>query len=348
MNRTLALSALGLAGLWAYRRWGRPRYDFRGKVALVTGSSRGLGLLLARELVRRGARVAICARDADELADAFDDLVSRGGEVVAVECDVTDRAGVHHLVSTAQSRLGPIDVLVNNAGIISVGPMETMRLEDYREAMAVHFWSSVYTTLEVLPEMRARRAGRIVNISSIGGKIPVPHLVPYTASKFAVTGLSAALRTELANDGITVTTICPGLMRTGSHLHARFKGQHEKEYAWFALGASVPGMSMSGESAARQILDACARGDAELVTTLPAKAAVVAYSLFPELFSGVAELVDRWVLPEAGGIGPSSRPGHQSRGKLPEFVTTLPDRASRENNELFADRGPSRPAQPVG
>ncbi len=344
MNRTLTLAAVGLAGLWAYRRWGRPRYDFRGKVALVTGGSRGLGLCLARELVGRGARVAICARDPNELARAFADLSDGGAEVVAVECDVTDRARVQELVATVQTRLGPINVLVNNAGVIDVGPVETMRLEDFEKAMAIHFWASVYTTLEVLPAMRQRRAGRIINIASFGGKVPVPHLVPYTASKFAQVGLSEGLRTELANDGVAVTTICPGVMRTGSHLRAQFKGQHEKEYAWFATGTGLPGFSINAESAARQIIDASARGDAELVLTLPAKLAVVAYALSPDCFTAFSSLIDRWVLPESGGIGKESLPGYASRGKLPGVVTTLSDRAARDNNELPAGRAAEAPA----
>src|SRR6185503_4123757 len=121
----------------------------------------------------------------------------------------------------------------------------------------------------VLPEMRARREGRIVNITSIGGKISVPHLLPYSASKFALVGLSEGLRAELAKDGIVVTTICPGLMRTGSPRNATFKGQHRAEYAWFSIGDSLPVTAMSADRAARQILTACKRGEAEVVLSVP-------------------------------------------------------------------------------
>lgn len=99
--------------------------------------------------------------------------------------------------------------------------------------------------------MRRQRGGRIVNVSSVGGKIGVPHLLPYTASKFALTGLSEGLRVELKRERILVTTVCPGLMRTGSPRNALFRGKHKREYAWFAIADSLPLLSISAESAAR-------------------------------------------------------------------------------------------------
>src|SRR5262249_29078614 len=143
---------------------------------------------------------------------------------------------------------------VNNAGIIQVGPMETMTLADYQEAMRVHYWGPLYTALAVLPQMKQRRAGRIVNITSIGGKVAVPHLLPYVGSKFALVGLSEGLRAELMKDGILVTTVVPGLMRTGSPRNAFFKGQNEAEYAWFKIGDSIPVLTTSAERAARRIV----------------------------------------------------------------------------------------------
>src|SRR5918912_3423887 len=129
-----------------------------------------------------------------------------------------------------------------------------MTLEDFEQAMAVHFWGPLYATLAVLPQMRARRDGRIVNISSIGGKVSVPHLVPYSASKFALAGLSDGLRAELSKENVIVTTVCPGLMRTGSPRNATFKGKHRDEYAWFSISDALPLTSMSAERAARQII----------------------------------------------------------------------------------------------
>ena len=125
-------------------------------------------------------------------------------------------------------------------------------------------------------------------------------------------------------------------MRTGSHLNARFKGRHQDEYAWFALGGSLPGLSISAESAARRILNACARGDAEVVLGLPFKLTVDAWTLFPNLMANVAALVNRLVLPDEGGAGTHSETGLRSRNGLPRNVTRLSDRAAADNNELHA------------
>ena len=238
----LPLVAAGVGTWLALKALGRRKYyDLRGKVVFVTGSSRGLGLLLARQLAREGARVVLCARDQAELDRAFQELSARGAHVLAVPCDVTRQDQVQAAVNAVLARWGRIDVLINNAGTIAVGPVETMTLEDYEEAMRTHFWGPLYMILAVLPGMRQRREGRIVNVSSIGGKVSVPHLVPYSASKFALVGLSEGLHAELAKDGIVVTTVCPGLMRTGSPRNATFKGQNRAEYAWFAVSDSLPG-----------------------------------------------------------------------------------------------------------
>src|SRR5215218_8907728 len=260
-KQALVLAAAGAGALAVARALYRrsKEYDLKGKCVLITGGSRALGLVLAREFAGEGARVAICARDPQELERARRDLSSRGAEVFALPCDVTDRAQVAELVEVVTRRFGRIDVLVNNAGVIQVGPLEVMTLEDFEQAMAVHFWGPLYATLAVLPQMRQRREGRIVNVSSIGGRVSVPHLVPYSASKFALAGLSDGLRAELAKDGVVVTSVFPGLMRTGSPRNATFKGQHRAEYAWFAVSDSLPLSSIGVERAAAQIIDACRR-----------------------------------------------------------------------------------------
>jgi NAD(P)-dependent dehydrogenase (short-subunit alcohol dehydrogenase family) len=232
------------------------------------------------------------------------------------------------------AQLGEVDVLVNNAGAIAVGPLETMTLEDYARAMAVHFWGPLYTITEVLPAMRRRRSGRIVNISSIGGKIGVPHLVPYSASKFALAGLSDGLRAELLRHGVRVTTVYPGLMRTGSTARATFKGRHRAEHAWFSISASLPYVSMDAEEAACQILEACRRGDAELVLTGPARAAATVHACMPTLSAGLRALVNR-LLPRPGGLQAHGLPGTASRSLLSPSVLTIPgDTAARRYNEL--------------
>lgn len=251
-NSMLLLAAVG-AGLtftsWLDRRV--QRYDFRDKTVLITGGSRGLGFVRASEF-RAGAKVAICARDQVALTRARAKLNAQGNEVVTVPCDLTNPECVTDVVRAVNRRCGPIDVLVNNPGTITVGPMEVMTLADYEEAMNLHFWAPLRMTLAILPDMRQRGEGRIVNIASVGGRLSVPHLLPYSASKFALVGLSEGLRSELAKDGVLVTTVSPGLMRTGSPRNASFKGRHRDEYAWFSLGDSLPGLSISAERAARQ------------------------------------------------------------------------------------------------
>jgi NAD(P)-dependent dehydrogenase (short-subunit alcohol dehydrogenase family) len=331
--RTAALVA---AGAWLSLRAFRwaTQESLHGKSVLVTGGSRGLGLVLARELLKEGARVAICGRDEDEVARAFLDLCPRGGHVLALKCDVTHPDQVETLIRVVEERFGGLDVLINNAGVISVGPVETMNLGDYAEAMRTHFWAPLYTTLAALPGMRRRGGGRIVNIASIGGMVSVPHLLPYDASKFALVGLSEGLRAELKKDNIVVTTVCPGLMRTGSPCNADFKGQHRLEYTWFSLGDSIPLFTISAEGAARQIIRACKRGDAEIVLTFPAKAAVLFHGLFPGLTADILALVNQF-LPAPGGIGQQRAKGKESTSSLsPSPLTTLTERAALRNNEV--------------
>jgi len=243
---------------------------------------------------------------------------------------------LHDLVRAVEAHFGPVDVLINNAGIIAVGPLETMTRADFEEAMNINFWGAVNAVEAVLPRMRERRDGRIVNISSIGGKVSVPHLLPYSASKFALTGYSHGLRAELARHGIVVTTICPGLMRTGSPPNAMFKGQHRKEYAWFSISDSLPLLTLSAEEAARQVLDACRHGLAEKILSLPAQLAVKFHALFPEVAADLLSLVS-YLLPGPGGVGTETRLGSESTSSVsPSVLTTLTEQAAVRNNEVAA------------
>ena len=327
----ICAGALVATGLMSKRR----RYSFEGKTVLITGGSRGLGLVLARQFADEGARVAVCARDEGELGRAKADLEAQGAEVLTVACDVRDQADVNRMIEEVRARFGQIDVLVNNAGVIQVGPLETQTQEDFENAMAVHFWAAFYTMQAVIPEMRERGEGRIVNISSIGGRIGVPHLVPYCASKFALVGLSTSMQAELYKDGIYVTTVCPGLMRTGSHINAYFKGQNEKEYAWFSISNALPVSSVSAEHAAGSIIESCRRGDAEKIISPQAALAIKINGLFPELVSTAAALVNEYVLPAPGGIGKQKATGLESTSPVSPSILTAPlDKASARNNEL--------------
>jgi short-subunit dehydrogenase len=272
--------------------------EMRGSVVFITGGSRGLGLAMAREFAANGAKIVICARDESELDRASHDLKKRGAVVLTLRCDVRDREAVESAIDQAVAYFGRIDVLVNNAGVIEVGPVENMSVEDFKEAMDVMFWGVVYPTLAVLPRMVARKSGRIVNITSIGGKVSVPHLLPYSCAKFAAVGFSEGLRAELLGKGITVTTIAPGLMRTGSFLNAFFQGKQEDEAAWFGIGSSLPLVSMSAERAASQIVEATRRGEAERVLTMPAKVLSHAHGAAPGVIADLLGLANL-LLPRA-------------------------------------------------
>jgi short-subunit dehydrogenase len=317
---------------------GRRRYLYDGKVVLITGGSRGLGLVLARQLGSQGAKLMLVARDGTELARAAEELAARGFSVETMACDVAEEAAASRVVDETVRRFGQLDMVINNAGIIVVGPLEQMLAKDYEEAMAVHFWAPLRFMTAALPYLRKTR-GKIVNISSIGGKIAVPHMAPYCASKFALAGLSDAFRAELARQGIGVVSVFPGMMRTGSHIHARFKGQPGKEFAWFALGGATPFTSASAERAAREILRGCSRGAAEVVVTVQARAIVIVAALFPNITGKIIGLVNR-LLPASGGME-QAVPGSVARGGFPpKGVMAELDRASEANNATGGKREP--------
>ncbi|WP_117198686.1 SDR family oxidoreductase [Nocardiopsis sp. TNDT3] len=319
-----------------------------GRVALITGGSRGLGLQLAREFGRRGASVVICARDQDELDLAVADLEQRGVRARGVRCDVRDPECAQELVEEATAAFGHLDFVVNNAGIIQVGPQETLSESHFRDAMETMFWAPLRISRAAIGPLERTR-GSLVTITSIGGHLSVPHLLPYSCAKFAEVGLSEGLGAEVARRGVRTTTVVPGLMRTGSHKAAVFSGDPEHEYTWFSLGAGLPLVSVSGERAARRIVEAAARGRSYLVLTPLARAAIVARGLCPSFVQGAMRVMDR-VLPDPGG-SVERRPGREADDTVVNRVLKLPtalnERASRRLNQrddegggTSGDRGP--------
>ena len=316
-----AAAGLGV-GLLARAVLKRPGItSLAGQVVLITGGSRGLGLALARTFAGEGCRIAICARDRDELEAARSDLEGRGAAVLALPCDVSDRAEVERTIDQVIGHFGRIDVLVNNAGVIQVGPVDSMTVEDFEHAMRIMFWGVVYPTLAVLPHLTTRGSGRIVNITSIGGKVAVPHLLTYTCAKFAAVGFSEGLRAELTGKGVKVVTIAPGLMRTGSYVNALFKGDHEREAAWFGLASTMPGITMNASRAAHQIVEATKRGQAEKILTTPANLLARFHGLFPGATAEILGLVNRFMLPQ--GNSTSTRAGHELQVLERPWMKTL-------------------------
>jgi NAD(P)-dependent dehydrogenase (short-subunit alcohol dehydrogenase family) len=349
MHKSMVFAAAGLGVVLAGRKFLAPTpADLTGEIAIVTGGSRGLGLLLARELARESCRVVICARDEAELERARAGLRQEDIEVVALRCDVADQSQVARMIEEVTRQFGRIDILINNAGIIEVGPLNEMTIEDFQQAHDVMYWGTVQPTLAVLPRMRERRHGRIVNITSIGGKVSVPHLMPYSAAKFATTGFSEGLRAELAGTGITVTTIAPGLMRTGSHLNATFKGRQARELTWFSLGASLPLVSMDAERAARQIVRAMRRGEADRTLTVPATLLAAFHGVWPGTTAGILGMVNRFILPSSGGSGTRADRGMTVENRSPSAVRDGLTEWGRDAAERFNEHpGPVSVSSPA-
>ncbi len=329
-NHAIALGVgVGLGALLL--RALRHRDTLAGKVVLIAGASRGLGMDLARRCLERGAKVAILSRNPRALKKAAVDL---GGNVYAVTADVADGSGIKHAVALVNKHFGQIDVYMHVAGQIVVGPAKTMDMSDYRASLTTHVLGAIHGVNAVLPQMRERKAGRIVLIGSFGGKIAMPHMLPYTVGKFALTGYGQGLNAELANDGISVTTVSPGLMRTGSPRNADFKGQYEKEYAWFKIADSLPLLSLDSATAARRIVRACERRRAELMMMPLGTPLLVLRTLSPELFAGVLSLLNR-ALPRTLTNSHRSHKGYESESALTRSrMTALTRLAESVINEL--------------
>jgi short-subunit dehydrogenase len=335
-------------GALAGRR-GRSRDDISGEVAVVTGASRGLGLLLARELARQECPLVICARDAAELERAAGELRADGAKVTTVVCDVADEASPRLLIDTAVEQYGRLDIVVSNAGIIQVGPVQATQAADYQTALDTMALAPIRLALAALPLMSRQGHGRLVTITSIGGKVSAPHLLPYSTAKFAAAGFSQGLRAELGRGPVTVTTVVPGLMRTGSHLQARFAGHAESEFTWFGLGASLPLVSMDAERAARQIIDAVRDRRAEIILTPAGQVVSRLAGVVPGLTSEILHLVQRLVLPPPGPRDAQHAvPGHELNpafsGKAFDRLTTLGRAAASRFNERPEASHPAGPA----
>jgi NAD(P)-dependent dehydrogenase (short-subunit alcohol dehydrogenase family) len=326
----LAAAAVGL--IWAGRKYLRARraVSFQGKVVVITGGARGLGLAIARALASEGAVLAICSRTEADLHTAAIELRALGARVLTSVCDVTDPDSCHQFLSQVRQELGEVDILINNAGVITAGPYNVLSREDFAQSLDTHFWGAYNTIMACLPSMRERAVlgtqPRIVNISSIGGKVSVPHLLPYTTGKFALTGISEGLRAELAPDGILVTTVCPGLLQTGSHIQVTVKGNHAKEYALFKTLDALPVLSMDAGKAATRIVEGIRFGQAEVIIGVAAQALALFQGIAPDLNAELLGLAAGF-LPKAGPGGTVEKKGYQLEGpsSAPAAVNTLLD-----------------------
>jgi short-subunit dehydrogenase len=296
-------------------------------VAVVTGASRGLGFLLARELARQGFDLVMCARSAKGIAEAGEALRREGATVSTAVADVSVQAEAEDLIARAVADYNRLDVLVTNAGTIQVGPVAAMDVDDFTMAMDTMYWGVVYPVLAAVPVMRRAGHGRIITVTSLGGKVPAPHLLPYAAAKHAAVGFSEGLHVELAKYGISVTTAVPGLMRTGSPDNALFKGNKTAEHAWFTIADSLPLLTMDAERAARAIVRAGLRGRSEIILTPAAQVAARLHGLLPELTTRALTLVDRMLPTDES---PTAQPGRAvaSDSAVFRWLTTLTRQAA--------------------
>ena len=274
------------------------RESFHGQTVVITGGSRGLGFALAQRFAAEGARLALIARSSDQLDDAARRLRSTDAQsVMTIPCDVRDPEAVRRAVARVASDTGRIDVLVNNAGVIQVTPFDHAQPSDFQDSLDTHFWGPLHLINACLPFFRSQRSGRIVNIASIGGRIAVPHLLPYVVGKFALVGLSEGLHAELKSSGISVTTVTPHLMQTGSHRNAMVRGQHAREATWFALGTATRLTAMDAHRAAAQIVEAARARRAVVTPGWQARLAEIAHATSPELVASLSAAVARFALP---------------------------------------------------
>lgn len=310
-------------------------------VALVLGGSRGLGFLIARELLGRGHRVVLAARDEDELLEAGGALEGLGPLTIET-CDVRDRHQVGELVGKVEHTVGPIEVLMTVAGVIQAAPSESLALHDFEDAIDTMAWGPIHAALTVLPHMRRRGHGRIGTITSIGGMVSPPHLLPYATAKFAAVGFSDGLAAALSGTGVTATTVVPGLMRTGGHVHARFGGDAPAEYAWFAPAASLPLLSVDAERAARRIVDAVLAGRTMVVLTPLAWVGIRVRGLAPATTTRLMGLASRLLPGPPPREGARTVEGAEARRRLAsplvDRLATLGDRAARR---LQGERPPA-------
>ena len=325
------LGALAGAAAMAWLVAQRHAGALTNKLVVVTGGSRGLGLLLAREFAEAGARVVIMARDAEELDSAAADLRACGVEVDTHVCDVTQRDAVRQAVFDIHSVHGPIDVLVNNAGVLHIGPSPAMTHDDMRASMDTNFWGAVNMIDAVLPGMLDRKDGRIVNICSVGGVSPVPFMLPYSASKAALNGYSLNLGYDLAPHGISVTVVHPFVMRTGGPVNGVYRGGSRRGlYAAMSLADENAALSVSPRRVARKVVRATAARDSIVFIGWRTRIVSVLQGVMPRALAAVYRTVAR-ALPQSTSRNGES--GRRMAGQLEGGWQRIAERSRAKNNQ---------------
>lgn len=252
--------------------------SFDGKTVFITGGSSGIGAALGRTFVAQGARVALAARSEDRLAGVVEEITKSGGQALALACDVTSREELDAAVARTVETFGSLDVVVANAGFGVSGPFETLTTEDYRRQFDTNFFGVLDTIYAALPHLIASK-GRIAVISSVYGKLGGPTTSAYCASKFAVCGFSESLYYELADKGVSVTCINPGVVESNFRMV-------DNTNRWRSDKSDpVPRwIAMDTDKAARQMVRAIAKRKPEVTITGHGRLAVFLHSHFPRTF----------------------------------------------------------------
>ncbi len=197
---------------------------------LITGASQGIGKATSLLFASKGYDIIMAARTPDRLEAAAKEVRSHGHQALTIPTDVRDPKQVETLVQKALEHFGTIDVLINNAGLYISGPVEEFSLDDWHQAIDLNLWGYIHTIHALLPHFLERKRGTIVNVSSIGGQVPIAYLVPYSTSKFAVTGLTRSLHGELAPKGIHVGGIYPNIIKSDFMERAIFRGKNADDF----------------------------------------------------------------------------------------------------------------------
>ena len=263
---------------------------------LITGASQGIGKATALLFARQGYDLVLAARQPERLEAIASEVRSLGRNALAVPTDVRDPEQVNTLVEKTLEYYGTLDVLINNAGIYLLGSVEGFSLSDWHQAMDTNFWGYVHTLHALLPHFLERGKGTIVNVSSIGGKVPIPYQVPYTASKYAVTGLTQSLHAELEPKGIKVCGVYPNFISTDLMERAIFRGKDEEDAQaredLVRKGLSVP-IIEKPDDVAQAIWDAVKHQKSDVMVG-SANVSNASYKLFPGLME--------WVFRKAFGV----------------------------------------------
>ena len=261
---------------------------------LITGASQGIGRAIAQSFAENHYNVVLAARQSDRLDAAAQELEAAGHSALAILTDVKDPVQVEHLVQKAIAHYGAIDVLVNNAGIYISGAVEEFSLADWHQAIDTNLWGYIHTTHAILPHFLERQAGTLVNIGSVGGKISLPYLVPYTTTKFAVTGLTQALRSELSPKGIQVVGIYPNLIKSNFLERAIFRGKDDQDtrdrYDQVDKILKVPGIETPAD-VAKAVLHAVKHKQNKDVVVGSANMATAFNTVFPSLMQKMFNVI---------------------------------------------------------